>query len=41
MSEVEFPAVAIYFFQKEYHRNVRGDDEIYICDFVSLSEFSQ
>jgi hypothetical protein len=41
MSEVKFPAVAIYFFQKEYHRNVRGDDEIYICDFVSLSEFSQ
>lgn len=41
MNEVQFPAVAVYFFAKEYHRNVNGDDEIYVCDFVSLSEFSK
>jgi hypothetical protein len=41
MSEVDFPVVAVYHFEKVYNRNVRGDDETYICDFVSLSEFSQ
>lgn len=41
MSEVQFPVVAVYWFEKVYTRNVRGDDETYICDFVSLGEFSQ
>lgn len=41
ISEVQFPAVAVYWFESGYSRNVRGKDEVYICDFVPLSEFSQ
>lgn len=38
MSDVEYPAIAVYQFEKNYDR--LGVFEGYICDFVSLNEFN-
>lgn len=37
IQDIDFPAVVIYSFAKDWDRI--GVNEIYICDFVSLSEF--
>lgn len=39
VSEVEFPAIFVYTFEKTWDRI--GDQEIYILDYVSLSEFGE
>ena len=38
MSDVEYPAIAVYQFEKNY--DSLGVFEGYICDFVSLNEFN-
>jgi hypothetical protein len=39
VTEIEFPAIFVYTFEKTWDRI--GDQEIYMLDYVSLSEFGE